>query len=106
MKYTHPVYDVIFFQVHCPFVPILLFLFLMLNHCDSLICLVIAYSLLFWLWRDTLMLQANEKTGGYVNRLVVTCVRSGLNRPFRVLQKPERAPIRALRASSSGRFYF
>ncbi|KAJ8753225.1 hypothetical protein K2173_017829 [Erythroxylum novogranatense] len=48
--------------------------------------------------------QANEKTGGYVNRLVVTCVRSGLNRPFRVLQKPERAPIRALRASSSGRY--
>ncbi|CAI0629290.1 unnamed protein product [Linum tenue] len=48
--------------------------------------------------------QANEKTGGYVNRLVVTCVRSGLNRPFRVLHKPERAPIRALRASSSGRY--
>ncbi|CAN0900198.1 WD repeat-containing protein 11 [Linum grandiflorum] len=48
--------------------------------------------------------QANEKTGGYVNRLVVTCIRSGLNRPFRVLQKPERAPIRALRASSSGRY--
>ncbi|KAF7152680.1 hypothetical protein RHSIM_Rhsim01G0066800 [Rhododendron simsii] len=48
--------------------------------------------------------QANEKTGGYINRLVVTCVRSGLNRPFRVLQKPERAPIRALRASSSGRY--
>ncbi|GFY99725.1 transducin family protein [Actinidia rufa] len=48
--------------------------------------------------------QANEKTGGYINRLVVTCLRSGLNRPFRVLQKPERAPIRALRASSSGRY--
>ncbi|XP_052199834.1 uncharacterized protein LOC127806520 isoform X2 [Diospyros lotus] len=48
--------------------------------------------------------QGNEKTGGYINRLVVTCVRSGLNRPFRVLQKPERAPIRALRASSSGRY--
>ncbi|XAR66876.1 hypothetical protein NMG60_11013245 [Bertholletia excelsa] len=48
--------------------------------------------------------QGNEKTGGYVNRLVVTCVRSGLNRPFRVLQKPERAPIRALRTSSSGRY--
>uniref|UniRef100_A0A0E0CF78 Uncharacterized protein n=1 Tax=Oryza meridionalis TaxID=40149 RepID=A0A0E0CF78_9ORYZ len=30
-------------------------------------------------------------------------LRSGLNRSFRVLQKPERAPIRALRASSSGR---
>lgn len=48
--------------------------------------------------------QGNEKTGGFINRLVVTCVRSGLNRPFRVLQKPERAPIRALRASSSGRY--
>ncbi|KAL5769027.1 hypothetical protein ACOSQ2_015810 [Xanthoceras sorbifolium] len=48
--------------------------------------------------------QVNEKTGGYINRLVVTCLRSGLNRAFRVLQKPERAPIRALRASSSGRY--
>ncbi|PIA57024.1 hypothetical protein AQUCO_00600031v1 [Aquilegia coerulea] len=48
--------------------------------------------------------QANEKAGGYINKLVVTCVRSGLNRKFRVLQKPERAPIRALRASSSGRY--
>jgi hypothetical protein len=47
--------------------------------------------------------QVNEKNGGYNNRLVVTCLRSGLNRPFRVLQKPERAPIRALRTSSSGR---
>ncbi|XP_021277334.1 WD repeat-containing protein 11 [Herrania umbratica] len=48
--------------------------------------------------------QVSEKTGGYINRLVVTCLRSGLNRTFRVLQKPERAPIRALRASSSGRY--
>ncbi|KAH9761734.1 transducin family protein / WD-40 repeat family protein [Citrus sinensis] len=48
--------------------------------------------------------QVNEKSGGYINRLVVTCLRSGINRAFRVLQKPERAPIRALRASSSGRF--
>ncbi|KAJ3671195.1 hypothetical protein LUZ60_008621 [Juncus effusus] len=48
--------------------------------------------------------QANDKTGGYINKLVVTCVRSGLNKSFRVLQKPERAPIRALRASSSGRY--
>ncbi|CAK9170951.1 unnamed protein product [Ilex paraguariensis] len=48
--------------------------------------------------------QGNEKTGGYINRLVVTCLRSGLNRTFRVLQKPERTPIRALRASSSGRY--
>ncbi|GAV82489.1 hypothetical protein CFOL_v3_25940 [Cephalotus follicularis] len=48
--------------------------------------------------------QVNDKTGGYINRLVVTCLRSGLNRTFRVLQKPERAPIRALRASSSGRY--
>ncbi|KAK9706192.1 hypothetical protein RND81_07G110100 [Saponaria officinalis] len=48
--------------------------------------------------------QVNEKSGGYINKLVVTCVRSGFNRTFRVLQKPERAPIRALRASSSGRY--
>ncbi|GLT26225.1 hypothetical protein SLA2020_013070 [Shorea laevis] len=48
--------------------------------------------------------QVSEKTGGYINKLVVTCLRSGLNRTFRVLQKPERAPIRALRASSSGRY--
>jgi WD40 repeat protein len=48
--------------------------------------------------------QANDKTGGYNNKLVITCLRSGLNRTFRVLQKPERAPIRALRASSSGRY--
>ncbi|XP_023530451.1 WD repeat-containing protein 11-like [Cucurbita pepo subsp. pepo] len=48
--------------------------------------------------------QVNEKTGGFINRLVVTCLRSGFNRTFRVLQKPERAPIRALRASSSGRY--
>ncbi|XVF34628.1 hypothetical protein REPUB_Repub18cG0075300 [Reevesia pubescens] len=47
--------------------------------------------------------QVSEKTGGYINRLVVTCLRSGLNRTFRALQKPEHAPIRALRASSSGR---
>ncbi|KAG1346198.1 hypothetical protein COCNU_06G000270 [Cocos nucifera] len=48
--------------------------------------------------------QVNDKGGGYNNRLVITCLRSGLNRTFRVLQKPERAPIRALRASSSGRY--
>ncbi|KAK8604748.1 hypothetical protein V6N13_082223 [Hibiscus sabdariffa] len=48
--------------------------------------------------------QVNEKTEGYINRLVVTCLRSGLNRTFRILQKPERAPIRALRTSSSGRY--
>ncbi|KAK7330084.1 hypothetical protein VNO77_24270 [Canavalia gladiata] len=48
--------------------------------------------------------QANEKTGGYINKLVVTCLRSGLNKMFRVMQKPERAPIRALRTSSSGRY--
>uniref|UniRef100_A0A0E0CF77 Uncharacterized protein n=1 Tax=Oryza meridionalis TaxID=40149 RepID=A0A0E0CF77_9ORYZ len=48
--------------------------------------------------------QANDKTGGYNNKLIITCLRSGLNRSFRVLQKPERAPIRALRASSSGRY--
>ncbi|KAA8523002.1 hypothetical protein F0562_009425 [Nyssa sinensis] len=48
--------------------------------------------------------SGDEKREGYINRLVVTCLRSGLNRPFRVLQKPERAPIRALRTSSSGRY--
>ncbi|KAF3790619.1 WD repeat-containing protein 11 [Nymphaea thermarum] len=48
--------------------------------------------------------QVNDKGGGYINRLVVSCLRSGLHRPFRVLQKPERAPVRALRASSSGRY--
>ncbi|KAK1312231.1 hypothetical protein QJS10_CPA07g00650 [Acorus calamus] len=48
--------------------------------------------------------QVSDKSGGYNNKLVVTCVRSGLNRIFRVLQKPERTPIRALRASSSGRY--
>ncbi|XWS17127.1 hypothetical protein CRYUN_Cryun33cG0041800 [Craigia yunnanensis] len=48
--------------------------------------------------------KVSEKTGGYINRLVATCLRSGLNRTFRALQKPERAPIRALRASSSGRY--
>ncbi|KAE8718935.1 hypothetical protein F3Y22_tig00109987pilonHSYRG00256 [Hibiscus syriacus] len=47
--------------------------------------------------------QVNEKTAGYINKLVVTCLRSGLNRTLRVLQKPESAPIRALRTSSSGR---
>ncbi|EMS63946.1 WD repeat-containing protein 11 [Triticum urartu] len=48
--------------------------------------------------------QVSDKSGGYNNKLVITCLRSGLNRPFRVLQKPERAAIRALRASSSGRY--
>ncbi|XP_058074403.1 uncharacterized protein LOC131223110 isoform X2 [Magnolia sinica] len=61
-----------------------------------------------WLGNSRLVsfsyVQVNDKVGGYTNRLVVTCLRSGLNRTFRVLQKPERAPIRALRASSSGRY--
>ncbi|XP_043724935.1 WD repeat-containing protein 11-like isoform X2 [Telopea speciosissima] len=48
--------------------------------------------------------QVNEKAGRYTNTLVVTCLRSGLNLTFRVQQKPERAPIRALKASSSGRY--
>ncbi|KAG2402830.1 uncharacterized protein HKW66_Vig0250500 [Vigna angularis] len=47
--------------------------------------------------------KANEKSGGYINKVVVTCLRSGLNRMVRVMQKPERTPIRALRTSSSGR---
>lgn len=61
-----------------------------------------------WLGNSRLVsfsyIQANEKSGGYINKLVVTCLRSGLNKMFRVLQKPERAPIRALRTSSSGRY--
>ncbi|XP_054821637.1 uncharacterized protein LOC129320288 isoform X2 [Prosopis cineraria] len=48
--------------------------------------------------------QVSEKAGGYINKVVMTCLRSGLNKMFRVMQKPERAPIRALRASSSGRY--
>ncbi|KAH9305181.1 hypothetical protein KI387_009585, partial [Taxus chinensis] len=48
--------------------------------------------------------QVNEKAGGYINILAVTCMRSGISRLFRVLQKPERAPVRALRASPSGRY--
>ncbi|KAL6585939.1 hypothetical protein OROMI_002583 [Orobanche minor] len=48
-----------------------------------------------------LHVEGSEKSGGYVNRLVVTCLRSGLNRAFGVMQKPEWAPIRALRSSSS-----
>ncbi|XP_068464338.1 uncharacterized protein [Phaseolus vulgaris] len=48
--------------------------------------------------------QANEKSGGYINKVVVTCLRSGLNKMFRVMQKPERTHIRALRTSSSGRY--
>lgn len=48
--------------------------------------------------------QVSDKSGGFNNKLIITCLRSGLNRPFRVLQKPERAAIRALRASSSGRY--
>lgn len=54
-------------------------------------------------WFHNLWNQVSEKSGGYINKLVVTCVRSGLNKPFRLIQKPERAPIRALRTSSSGR---
>ncbi|CAL9234326.1 unnamed protein product [Arabidopsis halleri] len=48
--------------------------------------------------------RVSKRTGGYINKLVVTCLRSGVSRGFRVLQRPERAPIRALRASSSGRY--
>ncbi|XP_010533145.1 PREDICTED: WD repeat-containing protein 11 [Tarenaya hassleriana] len=48
--------------------------------------------------------RVSERTGGYNNKLFVTCLRSGISKGFRVLQKPERAPIRALRASSSGRY--
>ncbi|KAL1823733.1 hypothetical protein ACET3Z_010511 [Daucus carota] len=47
---------------------------------------------------------ANEKSGGYINKLVVTSLKNGQNRPFRVLHKSERAPVRALKASSSGRY--
>ncbi|KAL2631416.1 hypothetical protein R1flu_016102 [Riccia fluitans] len=44
------------------------------------------------------------KGKGFINRLVVTCVRSGQSKPFRELQKPERSPMRALRTSPSGRY--
>lgn len=65
--------------------------------CKSFLLLVSSLFICF-------LTQANEKSGGYINKLVVTCLRSGLNKMFRVLQKPERAPIRALRTSSSGRW--
>lgn len=47
--------------------------------------------------------QVKGKGGGFVNRLVVTCVRSGHSKVLRVIQKPERSPMRALRTSPSGR---
>lgn len=50
--------------------------------------------------------QVKGKGGGFVNRLVLNCVRSGQSKVFRVLQKPERSPMRALRTSPSGRCYF
>ncbi|KAH7442491.1 hypothetical protein KP509_03G091500 [Ceratopteris richardii] len=48
--------------------------------------------------------EIKGKGGGFVNFLAVTCARSGQSKPFRTLQKPERAPIRALRTSPSGRY--
>ncbi|KAI5069331.1 hypothetical protein GOP47_0015632 [Adiantum capillus-veneris] len=48
--------------------------------------------------------EIKGKGGGFVNVLAVTCVRSGQSKPFRMLQKPERAPVRALRTSPSGRY--
>eukprot|EP00250_Pteridium_aquilinum_P015429 c22572_g1_i1 orf=475-4656(+) len=48
--------------------------------------------------------EIKGKGGGFVNSLAVTCVRSGQSKPFRTLQKPERAPVRALRTSPSGRY--
>ncbi|CAH8386239.1 unnamed protein product [Eruca vesicaria subsp. sativa] len=48
--------------------------------------------------------RVSTRTGGYINRLAVTCLRSGVSKGFRVLQKPERGPIRALKVSSSGRY--
>ncbi|XP_024526780.1 WD repeat-containing protein 11 [Selaginella moellendorffii] len=48
--------------------------------------------------------EVKGKGGGFINRLVLTCIRSGQSRCFRVLQKPERAPMRALRTSPSGRY--
>lgn len=48
--------------------------------------------------------EVKGKGGGFVNNLAVTCVRSGQSKSFRVLQKPERTPMRALRASPSGRY--
>ncbi|XP_024388450.1 uncharacterized protein [Physcomitrium patens] len=48
--------------------------------------------------------EVKGKGGGFVNRLVLTCVRSGHSKVFRVIQKPERSPMRALRTSPSGRY--
>ncbi|KAG5404864.1 hypothetical protein IGI04_010983 [Brassica rapa subsp. trilocularis] len=48
--------------------------------------------------------RVSTRTGGFINRLAITCLRSGVSKGFRVLQKPERAPIRALKVSSSGRY--
>lgn len=48
--------------------------------------------------------EIKGKGGGFINNLAVTCVRSGQSKPFRTLQKPERAPVRALRTSPSGRY--
>lgn len=47
--------------------------------------------------------EVKGKGGGYRNLLVTTCVRSGQSTPFRVLQQPERSPMRGLRTSPSGR---
>ncbi|GJP41231.1 hypothetical protein CLOM_g900 [Closterium sp. NIES-68] len=44
------------------------------------------------------------KGGGYENRVLVTCIRSGESRPFRQLQQPDKSPMRGLRASPSGRY--
>ncbi|KAJ7557212.1 hypothetical protein O6H91_05G117000 [Diphasiastrum complanatum] len=48
--------------------------------------------------------EVKGKGGGFINRLVLTCVRSGQSKLIRMLQKPERAPMRALRTSPSGRY--
>ncbi|CAI7843608.1 unnamed protein product [Closterium sp. NIES-54] len=47
---------------------------------------------------------SEAKAGGYENRVVVTCIRSGESRPFRQLQQPDKSPMRGLRASPSGRY--
>jgi hypothetical protein len=48
--------------------------------------------------------EVKGKTPGFLNKLAVTCVRSGLNKPFRVRTTPERGSMRGLRTSPSGRY--
>lgn len=48
--------------------------------------------------------EVKGKTPGFMNKLAVTCVRSGLTKPFRVRTTAERGSMRGLRTSASGRY--